>query len=59
MDAIRDGRIKWGTPPRWLESNAANRNKSVNTSINKIETGTKMLSISLNIDIISGCIMQD
>lgn len=46
MDAVRDGRIKWGTPPRWLESNAANRNKSVNTSINKIETGTKILSTS-------------
>ena len=46
MDAVRDGRIKWGTPPRWLNSSTASNNKSLNASINKIETGTELLNIS-------------
>lgn len=41
MDAVRDGRIRWGNPPRWLNSSSAKTIQSFDTSINKIETGTK------------------
>ena len=43
MDAVRDGRIRWGNPPRWLNSASAKTIQSFDTSINKIETGTELL----------------
>lgn len=38
-DALRDGRIMWGSPPKWLNSSPAERHVKEDKSIYSIDTG--------------------